>query len=73
MSNALVNRTREGLPLFSSNRERLGNYRSPSQNKERHPESCLVDGIACEELTEILRWENEGGRGSVSPQLQRRP
>ena len=61
MSNGLVNQTREGLPLFSSNRERLGNNRIPSRNQGRRPESCLVNDIACEELTQILRWENEGG------------
>jgi hypothetical protein len=51
MSNGLMNRTREGFSLFSSGRERL-----------RHPEGCLGDAIACEEMMEIIRWENEGGR-----------
>ena len=46
MSNALVNRMREGLP----------------RNQGHHPEGCTRDGIACAEMLEIIRWENEGGR-----------
>ena len=49
MSNGIANRTKEGLPLFSSG----------------------IDAIACEEMMEIIRWENEGGRIWVSPQLSR--
>jgi len=29
------------------------------------------DAIACEEMMEIIRWENEGGRIWMSPQLSR--
>ena len=46
MSNAFVNRMKEGLPL----------------NQGHHPEGCTRDDIACAEMMEIIRWENEGGR-----------
>ena len=33
--------------------------------------SSGIDAIACEEMMEIIRWENEGGRIWMSPQLSR--
>ncbi|HEY3453898.1 MAG TPA: hypothetical protein VGK64_04795 [Bryobacteraceae bacterium] len=46
--------------------------RFANQTKEGLPLfSSGRDAIACQEMMEILRWENEGGRIWMSPQLSR--
>jgi hypothetical protein len=41
------------------------------RNQGHHPEGCTRDDIACAEMMEIIRWENEGGRIWMSPQPSR--